>query len=107
MTSKKNGVGIENPKMQLDVVIPFLMLKVTIEHFLEPSYHNELQYQVVCTVVTIDYNPVLVFVRIDMQLRFFVDVVFVNVHFQLEFIKMRKLQRIIVAILQMDCVFVQ
>ena len=86
---------------------PFMMLKVTVENFLEQGYHNEFQYQVVSTVVTIDYVPILVLVRIDLQLRFFVDVVFVNVHFQLQFIKKRKLRKIFVALLQMDCVFVQ
>ena len=52
-----------------------------------------------------DYVPVLVFVKFDFDLRFFLDIVTVNVHFSLEFALIGKLQKIVVTILQMDLVF--
>ena len=61
----------------------FLMLKVSFQYFLEEFYDVCFQCQVDSIVVSIDYVPVLVSVILDLQRQFFVDVVIVNVQFQL------------------------
>ena len=85
----------------------FLMLKVWFQKTPEQFCHVRFQYQDDLVVITIDCVPVLAFAIVDLQIRFFVDVVIVNVHSQLEFVPMRKLQRILVSKPQMVFRFVQ
>ena len=88
-------------------MVSFLMMKVSVEFFQKNYNHCDFQYQVDSIVVSIDYVPVFVFVILDLQLQFLVDVVIVNIQFQIEFILVKKLQRNGVAIQHMDLVFVQ
>ena len=64
----------------------FLKLKVSFYFFPKEYYHVGLEYQVDSFVVSIFYISVLAFVIFELQLRFSVDVVIVNVPIHLEFV---------------------
>ena len=89
------------------MVVPFFISKVSLENFPKYYHHSEFLYQVESFIVTIDQLPVLaVFVMNELQLQLFVDVVIVNVLFQLEFALMRKVNGFVVSSPQMGFVLV-
>ena len=95
------GLSIENPDVAFDSDGISLMLTVSFGFF--PQWHCQpwLQCQMDTVVVTNDCVQVIVSVTTDLQLRLLFDVAVSNFHFQQEFVPMRKLQNISVAILSM------
>ena len=63
-----------------------MTMKVTAEFFPKEYHHVDFQHQVDSIVVSVNYVRVLVFVIYDLRLQFFVDVLIVNVQFELEFV---------------------
>ena len=89
---KMKGVVIENSDKPTCCDGTFFELNLSFVFLPERCYHPKLKCQFGSIVVTFDNVSVLVFVTNDLQFWFCFEVEVWNVHFQLEFARMKKIQ---------------